>query len=234
MKILAFPFAGGNRYSFTFLKRWLPKDTKLIVLEYPGRGLRHKEPLLTDITPVLEDAFRHAAREIGTEQYIVYGHSMGALIGYLICRRIEKLKLLPPLKLVVSGRCAPSVKKKRERIYHLPTALFWEKVLAFGGVPEVLVKEPTLMSFFEPVLKSDFKALDDYQYRRESPLSVPIDVFYGSEEVYSATDMSKWSDETTGHVRLFRLKGDHFFIYKHGEFLGDYFARLEGCKRPVI
>jgi external thioesterase TEII len=231
MKIIAFPFAGGNRYSFTFLKRWLPKDFDLVVLEYPGRGLRHKEPLLTDLVPLLEDAFLRAAGEIGTEHYIIYGHSMGALIGYLICQRIERLKLQLPLKLVVSGRCAPSVKKKQERIHHLPAALFWEKVLAFGGVPEVLVKEPALMSFFEPVLKSDFKALDDYLYRKESPLSMPIDVFYGSEEIYSSSDMSRWSDETTGHVRLFRLKGDHFFIYKHGELLGDYFARLEGYKR---
>lgn len=45
MKLIAFPFAGGNKYSFDFLRPYLKSNKMALrVLEYPGRGQRIMEP----------------------------------------------------------------------------------------------------------------------------------------------------------------------------------------------
>jgi surfactin synthase thioesterase subunit len=224
MKIIVFPFAGGSKYSFSFLKQVLPSCLDLVVLEYPGRGARISEPLLSDINLVMEDALANVIKEIGTGDYVIYGHSMGGLVGYLICKEIHKLQVRPPLKLVVSGCSAPS-ERKTEKTHLLTTELFWQKVLELGGVPEDVSKDQSLIEFFVPILKSDFKALDNFRYQR-GDLSVPIDVFYGTEEIEDVQQMTRWRHETSNQVNVYGLKGDHFFIFDHPKYFCEYFSRL--------
>ncbi|WGH77078.1 hypothetical protein P8625_08675 [Tenacibaculum tangerinum] len=65
----------------------------------------------------------------------MYGHSMGAIVGYLICKKIETLNIKKPLQLIVSGVKAP-VYPRKEKIAHLSDSDFWNKILNFGGMPE--------------------------------------------------------------------------------------------------
>ena len=103
MKILAFSFAGGNEFSY---KRIFPNIANIITIEYPGRGKRCRESLLVNIDKLVDDLYSKVLYETNnlTTKYIIYGHSMGALIGYLICKRIEELGMSKPLKLIVTGR----------------------------------------------------------------------------------------------------------------------------------
>ena len=48
-KIIAIPFAGGNRFSFKILEKYVPQDFDWITLESPGRGNRFSEKLLDNI-----------------------------------------------------------------------------------------------------------------------------------------------------------------------------------------
>ena len=112
MKIIVFPFAGGNKYSFN---NYFPINYNTTRLEYPGRGLRNKEDLIENIYELINDLLPQFQKEIDVcDDYIIYGHSMGALVGYLICTELEKLGLKLPVKLVVSGAKPP--KYSREKI----------------------------------------------------------------------------------------------------------------------
>ncbi|MFP3802494.1 thioesterase II family protein, partial [Paraburkholderia sp. SIMBA_027] len=75
MKIIALVFAGGNKYSFTKLSKGI---TDFVVLEYPGRGSRFNEKLITNIDTLVEDLLPKVIEEIrNCQEYVIYGHSMG-------------------------------------------------------------------------------------------------------------------------------------------------------------
>ncbi|WP_264530513.1 thioesterase II family protein [Flavobacterium sp. N502540] len=220
MKILTFSFAGGNKYSF---KEFSQNLAHFNVIEYPGRGMRLNEALQLNIDSLIEDLLPKVINKIEEcQEYIIYGHSMGALIGYMICQRIQELGLLLPVKLVISGKKPPAIKRESQ-LSHLSDNLFWEEVVKLGGVPDDLMNYKELIEFYTPILKADFTAIENYNYVKKEKLSVPIDVFYGSEEQITEEEIIGWRDETNGPVTLTRLKGNHFFIFNHIDFFTNYF-----------
>ncbi len=223
VKIIAFSFAGGSKYSF---QKFTQNLSQIIIAEYPGRGMRVNEDLKFDINSLLEDLLKKVKSVIlSSGDYIIYGHSMGALIGYLICQQIEELGMKKPLKLVVSGRKYPSIKRKKI-LSHLPDKLFWDEVIKLGGIPDELLNYPELMEFYTPILKADFTAIENYQYVKKEKLTIPIDVFYGSEEA-TEEEMLGWQEETTAKVTINQMEGNHFFIFKHVDFFFNYFKNIE-------
>lgn len=226
MNIIAFPFAGGSVYSYNFLKPLLDQQgISLHVIEYKGRGNRIQEPLMYSLNEIVEDVFQKVVKCINNkERYIIYGHSMGALVGYLICHKIEKLAFNSPIKLIVSGRKGPS-RKIEKKIADYPNDLFWEEVINFGGVSSELEQSIELRDFFEPVLKADFKSIESYVHSIAHPLSISIDVFYGDQELKEPLDFLSWEKESVKEVKVKSLPGNHFFIYEYAEVLTNHFIQ---------
>lgn len=237
MKIIAFPFAGGNKYSFNFLKKYIaPYNIELIVLEYPGRGVRMKESLLESIDAVLEDAFENLKKQIDADDYLIYGHSMGALIGLLVCDKLKGASFKMPKRLLTTGRPLPH-RRKREKTFHLGNEAFYGKIAALGGIPEQLLQEPALMDFYAPILKADFKAVEEYTPLETLDIGIPISVLYGDEEleklkentlvgaqeeITQETVLKKWEAQTSKVVSIRMLKGNHFFIYDHEQYIAEH------------
>nr|WP_315254464.1 thioesterase domain-containing protein [uncultured Flavobacterium sp.] len=221
MKLLGFSFAGGSKYSF---QKFTNQASDFIMIDYPGRGLRMHENLIFDIEILVEDLLQKVKNEItSNKDYIIYGHSMGALVSYLICQKIEKLGLKKPLKLVVSGKKAPSIEIKI-KIAHLPDKEFWQEVVKLGGIPDELQKHHELMAYYIPILKADFTAIENYKFSKKK-ITIPIDVFYGSEEA-TKEEMLCWQEETTRKVNITQMEGNHFFIFDHVDFFTNYFKNV--------
>lgn len=224
MRIFTLPYAGGNQYSYWFLrKRIINEKVQIESLEYPGRGKRLKEPFANNIFEMVEDILDQIFRRLETnEEYMIYGHSLGALIGYLVCCKIETLEKVKPTKLIISGRKAPEINDKK-KISTLSKNEFWDKIKEMGGVPEELLLNRELRDFFEPILLSDFKNLEEFQFEKSNLLSIPIDVMYGSNEGIDECDVDGWRNKSKKDVKIYRLDGDHFFIFNCKELLLDYF-----------
>lgn len=222
MKLLNFSFAGGSKYSY---QNFFSNKSEAIIMEYPGRGMRINEKFITEIDTLIEDLLPKVMEEINScEEYIIYGHSMGALVGYLLCQKIEEMGFKKPQKLVVSGKKAPSIERKL-KIAHLPDEEFWQEVIKLGGIPDELQNQTELIDFYIPILKADFTAVENYKYVKNKKLTIPIDVYYGSEEA-TEEDMIGWREETTEKVTITQMKGNHFFIFDHVEYFQSYFNNL--------
>jgi len=221
--IISFPFAGGNKYSFQIFSKNL---SHFNIVEYPGRGMRINEKLVFDVDLLIDDLL-HKVKDgiMFCEDYIIYGHSMGSLMGYLVCQKIEELGLPKPIKLVVSGRKPPSIKREK-LISHLPDNLFWEEVVKMGGIPDELLNHHELIDFYTPILKADFTAIEKYIYVKKDKLTIPIDVFYGSDEEITEEEIKGWEEETIGKVTITELEGNHFFIFSNEDFFINYFNNL--------
>ena len=223
MKIIAFAFAGGSKYSYPKFSKNIPH---FIVMEYPGRGASINEKLITNIDQLIGNLLPKVIKEIKSgEEYVIYGHSMGALIGYLICHKLQALDMQQPIKLIVSGKKSPSI--KREKILsHLPNNEFWEEVIKIGGIPDELKNYSDLIDFYAPILKVDFETIENYNYVERTKLNIPIDVYYGTEEEIAEKEIMEWKNESTEEVTITALEGNHFFIFNNVDFFTNYFNNL--------
>lgn len=227
MIIIAFPFAGGDKYSFNFLKPFLKeKGITFKVLEYSGRNSRAKELFCDNMDELIEDLLPKVLKLIdGEDTFYIYGHSMGALVGYLICKKLAFLNVKMPRKLIVSGRKPPSTIWPDMKVSVLPSEEFWNTLFSLGGVSKKLKNENELKFFFEPIIRSDFRIVESYIHNSNTtPIPVPVDVLYGSEESNNnGLDFLNWQLISSEQVNFEKYPGGHFFIYNYPKEILKYF-----------
>ncbi|MFY7844209.1 thioesterase II family protein [Chryseobacterium gambrini] len=224
-KIIALPFAGGGKHSFY---RFSEKVPQFYTIEYPGRGSRFNDPSINDIELLLEDLLKIIIPHISNaHKYFLYGHSMGGLLAYLLSHKIEEMGLKLPCKLVISGKNSPCCFRKRDKISDLPSHKFWTELKSYGGISEEIIDNEDIRTYYEPIIKSDFRIVENFQYQSRRPLTIPIDVFYGDNEEIEDFEIIKWKDKTMESVNFKKMKGNHFFIYKYEQYFIQYFNDLQ-------
>jgi len=221
------PFAGGHTLSYRDFQTNVAKTILIKPLELPGRGKRIKEPLLTSIEAMADDAFQQIIKDLNDGQlYAIYGHSMGALIGYSLTKRILNAGKLAPLHLFFSGREAPSVIDDGPPKYQLPKQEFINYISEIGGIPAGFLGDAELMDFFEPILRADFQAIETYNYQPTSPFDIPITILHGLADTEVAQpDLLPWQQESHQPIAIKSFVGGHFFIFEQLSSLGQLFSR---------
>ncbi|REG91602.1 thioesterase II family protein [Flavobacterium aquicola] len=232
-KVIALPFAGGNKYSFNGIEKHVPKKIDWITLELPGRGSRFKESLLDRIDHMVDDLLSQMIPHIHDENYIIYGHSLGTLLGYELAKKITEKKMNKPMALFFTGRGAPGFNRFDNKKSILPSPLFWEEVNKIGGLPKEILECKELLDLYYPIMISDFKAIEDYDYLpMEVPFTFPIHIFMGKDEIgignekTSLSGMKAWQTETSDNCTFELLEGDHFFIFKHAESIAKRISQI--------
>jgi len=215
--IILLHFAGGNCYSYQPLKRLMP-DFNVIMPELPGRGRRTGEPLLHDKTQAVNDLFAQLMALKLNGDLVIYGHSMGATLGLLLCEKLERAGI-DPACLIVTGSAGPGVGEKEKR-YRLKGEAFKEALRKLGGIPEELLQNEELFEYFEPVIRADFELLEKDEQEPDQSLRVPIHAVMGCEEE-DVVHIQNWQRFSNGMVTTEVWPGNHFFIY-------DALERLAG------
>jgi surfactin synthase thioesterase subunit len=200
--LLMLPYAGGKAYNLISLANEIA-GVEVKILEWPGRGARMHEPLLSDMELIAADLLKQAIPVVAQyHHFAVYGHSMGATAAYMLTHKIAALLQRYPLHLFVSGAAGPATRKKTD--WHtLPRVQFWERVKSLGGCPDEI-----------------FEALGNFNYAAITPLPLPITVFRGSDDQQDLPACETWQQETTCPLTLIEMDGDHFFIFQNGPAIG--------------
>jgi len=212
-KLFTLPYAGGNRYVFNKFDKYLKKDFNIHHLELAGRGDRISENLIDNIYDMRDDLFNQIKDNI-KQDYIIYGHSLGGLLGYLLTLLIEEKKLKKPHKLIISGRAIPTMKPTIIR-HNLQKNEFLHSIKKLGGIPNEFFKYPELFDFFEPILRADFKAIEKFNFNEKRKLKTKISVIYGTNESFSIKKALKWQKFTKQNIDFNKFKGGHFFIFDY-------------------
>ena len=214
MDLICLHFAGGNKYSFYPLEEFLDKNINLITLELPGRGKRFHEPLLTDIHLIVDDLFEQLKQNV-SRPYAIFGHSMGAILTYLLAHKIEENDFQRPIHLFVSGCKPPKIKREAPFYHDLPKDEFVNKIRDMGGCPEEILGNDELMALFEPSLRADFKTIETFTYEKKEPLKMRLTVFIGNKDKVSWEDAKAWGEESIHPIDVKEFEGNHFFIFQH-------------------
>jgi len=181
-------------------------------VELAGRGKRRGEAPFTQFLDVINDVIPYITTRIAEEEvpYILFGHSMGAIIAYELALRLSQGKFAKRLSgLIVSGKNAPHF---IEPIVHsTKTEGFKEDLLDLGGFPKEL--EP-VFQLFTPLINADLSLLQTYKVQKNT-LGCPLHAFFGTEDKLMKEDeVKQWQYycKEKDDFKLYSFKGGHFFI----------------------
>lgn len=213
--IFMMPFAGDPGYGYTAIlpPHSDPARRRFRQLCLPGHGERLKEPLLNDLDSMAADLFRQIADQLRPHD-VFFGHSMGALLAWLVMRRARTLLFPLPRAVVLSGMRAPSALIARGR-HVLSRDDLRAELRRLGGSPDLVLNDDEVFRFFEPQVRADFEAVETYRYRAEPPLASGAIVLLGASDDVSAKDGEAWGREFVAPPQVVTMSGGHFFILQH-------------------
>jgi|SRR5690554_5846268 len=219
MKLITLPFAGGSAANYINWKPYLNQAIDLVPIELAGRGRRINEPLYADINEMTEDVFQIVKKEIIDDEYVIFGHSMGALLAYELVHKIKKNNFSLPIHIFFSGRYAPNTYMAEDKILHnLPYEEFKKEILEMGGTTSEIFEHPELTRLFLPVLRNDIKIAETYQFiNSRTPHDCDFSILIGKEEDYTIEQLAGWRKLTSGRCEFHRFEGGHFFIHEERE-----------------
>ena len=214
-RLLCLPYAGGSANVFRHWHRYLPADVDVVAVQYPGREERMSEarpPSVQSLAAGLADALDCAG---GHGPYAIFGHSLGALVGFELAREMRRRGSQPPLHLFISGASGPHVNAHATAPRHLwADPEFIDELERMKGTPPELLREPELIRLLLPTLRLDLGLVDTYACGNEPPLDVPMDAIGGLDDAQVPRDgLSQWSVESRAGFRMTMFAGDHFFLH---------------------
>ncbi|NOQ70404.1 MAG: thioesterase [Crocinitomix sp.] len=212
-------FAGGNCYSYQFLRENFSNEFDFIPLELPGRGKRLAEPLIKSRIEAIDDYF-FQIKELRNEQpFVVYGHSMGASLGLEVVKELEKIAELPNA-FIASGNAGPGTGDNKSR-YLMNDEDLKTELRRLGGVPEEVLSNQELCDFFIPIIKADFEVIEKVdQISSQKKIKTPIYAMMGDEED-TVSKIGNWKNYAEEIFDYKIFSGNHFFIHEHKEELFD-------------
>lgn len=214
-RLLCFPYAGGSARVFRKWHDWFAPDAEVVAIELPGRGFHMRSPLIDNLDTLIEQLVP-AIEPLLDLPFALFGHSMGALIAFELCRALRRAGGQEPVHLFLSAMCAPHVMRSRQPAHVLPQDEFLAMLRDLNGTPRDVLDDRGLLKLFLPILRADFRLAETYSCIPEKPLSQPVTVFGGLADPSSRPEcLSEWQLYTTGDFSLRLFDGDHFFLHHY-------------------
>jgi surfactin synthase thioesterase subunit len=209
-RLVCLPHAGGSASFFRPVALALPPAVDVLAIQYPGRQDRRLEPPLDDMS-VLADRLQAVLRRQPALPTTFFGHSMGAVLGFELTRRLETAGD-QPVRLFASGRRAPSTHRD-ERVHLGDDTSILAEVRKLNGTASALLSDDEMMRAVLPALRADYRATETYRCPAEVTVGCPITVLTGDEDPKTTMDEAKaWARHTSGAFDLRVFPGGHFYL----------------------
>lgn len=212
IKLFCIPYAGGSAMVYTKWKKFLHDDLELYPVELSGRGKRIGEPFYDSFEEAVDDIFYSISDNLD-DDYAIFGHSLGSWLALELTYKIYEKGCNTPKHIFFSGNRAPHIYKKEKILHKLPDLEFKKEIFNIGGTPKEFFEAEELMELFLPILRSDYRLLENYHYKRyDFCLNTNITIVNGIDDDLSYEELEAWKEYTKGDCRICNLTGDHFFF----------------------
>lgn len=211
-RVLCLPHAGAGASAYRLWARELPPELQLCPIQLPGRENRLGErprddarglasELADGLTPFLDRPF------------VLFGHSMGALLSYELACELRRRGLPQPAHLFLSAHRAPHLPGGLQHVHQLDRPAFLEELRKMDGTPAAVLEQEDLMQIAEPILRADFRLCETYSWTPVDPLDVPMSVFGGEDDAkVSRAVLEPWQEHARKVIRLRMIPGGHLFV----------------------
>lgn len=213
LRLLCFHHAGGGAYGYRTWVGGLRSDVELVAVQLPGRENRLQEPPLHDADAVL-DGLVPALQGALPGPYVVFGHSLGAMLAHRLACRVRRTGELPaPTHLFLSAARPPKPAAADEPAFEPPSEdAAVEQLKRYGGTPAAVLADPRLLRAFLPALLADYEILRRLRREDEAPLDTPFTLFKGEEDpTLKPRHLAEWGALSSAPCVTHVLPGGHFY-----------------------
>jgi surfactin synthase thioesterase subunit len=236
INLLCFHHAGG---AASFYKKWpaaLSPLVQVLPVQMPGRETRYGEAFATSIGEMVDELLQH--QHAFTDQpYAIFGHSLGALFGFELGRRLARQGGPAPRFFVSSGHGAPRAQPAEEQLHVLPDRRFVDRMREkYGGISDEVMASSELLEFLLPRFRADIRVAEQHVSHDDAPVRFPVVALHGrGDKSVALADVQGWQGKTAAKVSIHEFDGDHFFIETNerqvigvvNKLLGDQLRSLE-------
>ena len=159
VKLFCIPYAGGSATVYYKWNNYLKNNIELIPVELSGHGARFNEKLHTNMKSMIEDIYNNIKDKLNDGPYMIFGHSMGALIAYELLYKIKESGDNSPLHAFFSGKGAPSIKNKTS-IYNESDEVIIKEIYDLGGTPKELLNQKEILNIFLKIIRADYEIIE--------------------------------------------------------------------------
>lgn len=209
-RLLCLPHAGGAALSY---RDWgASRDMETCALELPGRGTRWREEPVRNMHELL-DRLLPVIMSFDDLPLVVFGHSMGGAIGFLLAQRMIAEGLPAPALVVVSGARA-NLRPTRLRS-QLPDRELIELLKDLGGTRAELLNSEEIMQLSLPLVRADFELLESAPSDPDMAIDSPLAAFGGTDDLSAAPEtLREWRSRAQGWFSTSTFSGGHFYVHE--------------------
>lgn len=220
VRLICFHYAGGNA---SWYDKWEEKCKgafELMAIQLPMRGARFEEKM-PETMEELAEWFIRDCRRLFDKPFILFGHSMGALLAYETAYQLKRDMDISPQMLVISACEAPFEAEIERNDYSARTApddKLLEVLENYGQTNSELLEYPEFLEYYLPIVRQDFCICERYSRIPDIRLKCRLMVLRGTDDI-SVSDSScdRWKDYTESSVQQYKFSGGHFYAEDHIE-----------------
>lgn len=187
---------------------------RVIPCSLPGRGHRMDEKL-SDVLPDLAQDIAEQILSQWDEEYMIFGHSMGAALAVHTTWLLSQNNKSLPKGLILSGRGGEIKKPSTPFKSQMNTTDLFNLLKSYGGLPEQALNNTDIMEYLYPIIRSDFRSIESYLPVDCFFESLPVFVFYGSQEDFNDREAYAWQRISNIPLIIKKFKGNHFFVFQY-------------------
>ncbi|MFC8919396.1 thioesterase II family protein [Streptomyces sp. NPDC047821] len=221
VRLHCFAHAGAGVSSFYGWPAHLGHGVETVPHLLPGREGRRREARITGREALLADLMGTFTAEAPSGPYVLYGHSLGAMVAYTVTRALHEAGLPGPALLALGACPPPDAGSDLSDAWGASDEQLLGLLDGVGAVPEGAAPGGFWYRAVMPVLRDDLALAHDLRVaaRRPvaaGPLSVPLLVVSGAGDPLAQPGvMDGWRRWSTGPVVTRTVPGDHFFVRGH-------------------
>ena len=214
IRLFCFPYAGGGASIFVRALALMTPAIEVCAVQPPGRENRLSEAHLPSVAE-MAGAAAEALRPYFDKDFAVFGHSLGAIVGFEMLQSLRQSGGPSARQLIVSAHRAPHIPLPHAPTWELPTDQFEQRVRELNGTPQEVLEHPELRELVLPLVRADFRLDETYSIMSgHTPLDCPIIVIGGTQDKDIPMEhLLEWRKWTTGRFDFRMIEGDHFFIH---------------------
>jgi surfactin synthase thioesterase subunit len=205
-RLVCFPHAGGSASFYRPVALSHAPGADVVVLQYPGRQDRRREPFVTSIEQYA-DLIAGALATMPPKPTVYFGHSMGAIIAFEVAHRLED----ESMSLIVSGRGAPSTSRD-ENVHRRDDHGILAEIARLNGTDSAMLADDEILRMTLPAIRNDYRAVETYE-PTDRMVHCPITVLIGQDDQKATVaEADRWCEHTSGEFRIRRFRGGHFYL----------------------